>query len=140
MTSKACAANPALWQFQGCSSRLCDSPLSLHKLRHQQLATRSQADWRQQLPPIQQSPQQKAMTEARQILQQKRQTDPSYAALPDFLGLDEQMHARLADPLSSGWKNAGMEQVAVMHGVSTSAVQVCSPVLQASSSCEKGCR
>lgn len=129
MTSKACATNPALWHCQGRSSRFYDSPLSSHQLRCQQLATRSHADWRQQLPPIQQSPQQKAMTEARHILQQKRQTNPSYAALPAFFGLDEHTRAHLIDMRPSAWNNAGMERVVVMTGVSTSAVQVCSPCL-----------
>lgn len=66
------------------------------------------------------------MTEARRILQQKRQTDPSYAALPDLFGLDDQTRAHLIAVRPSTWNNAEMERVAVMHGVSTSAVQVCS--------------
>ena len=120
--SKACVTNPALWQFHGRSSRFHDSPLSSHQLKSHQSATRSHADWQQELPPIQQSPQQRAMTEARRILQQKRQTDPSYAALPACFGLDDQTRAHLRSP---GWNNAETEQVAVMCGASTSAVQVC---------------
>ena len=126
MTSTACATNRALWHFRGRSSRFRASPPSSYQQSRRQLAIKSQADWQQQLPPIQQSPQQKAMTEARRILQQKRQTDPSYAALPDLFGLDDQTRAHLIDVRPSTWNNAEMERVAVMHGVSTSAVQVCS--------------
>ena len=126
MTSEAYATNTALWQFEGRSSRFRDCNLYLHQLNRRQGAIRSQADWRPQLPPVQQSPQQKAMTEARRILQQKRQTDPSYATLPDVFGLDDQTRAHLMDVRPLGGKNAETERLAVMHGVSTSAVQVCS--------------
>lgn len=125
MTSKACVINPALWQFQGRSSRFHDSPLSSHQLKPHQPATRGHADSQHELLPIQQSPQQKAMTEARRILQQKRQTDPSYAALPALFGLDDQTRTHLIDLRPPEWNNAETERVAVVHGVSTSAVQVC---------------
>lgn len=127
MTSTALITNPAFRQFQG---RLHESPASSRRFQPHQLAPRSSADWQNQLPPVQQSPQQKVMTEARRILQHKRQTDPSYAALPAFAGLDGQARAQLTDIRAPAWYNATMEYTAVLHGVSTSALQVCSYVLQ----------
>lgn len=128
MTSSALITYPAFRQFQGC---LHDSLASSYRTQPHQLAPRSSADWQNQLPSVQQSPQQKVMTEARRILQHNRQTDPSYAALPAFAGLDDQTSAQLTVRRAPAWINATMEHTAVMHGVSTSALQVCSYVLQA---------
>ena len=122
---QAVAIHPAMRHFQGHFSRVHESPSQNMPVR---LATRSQADWQNQfrkLLPVQQSPQQKVMTEARRILQHNRQTDPSYAALPAFFGLDEQAQVQFSNPGSQDRNDPRMEQLAVMHGVSTSALQVC---------------
>ncbi|KAL3132977.1 hypothetical protein ABBQ38_006887 [Trebouxia sp. C0009 RCD-2024] len=63
------------------------------------------------------------MTEARRYLQRQRQTDPSFAALPVFFGLDEHAPAHFSKPNCQEWDNARVQQVAIMHGISTDAVQ-----------------
>lgn len=131
MTLQAVNTNPTWARLKGCSSNCHGSPQSSHQSTPKQLAIRSQADWQNDftnLLPLQQSPQQKVMTEARRILLHKRQTDPSYAALPAF-GLDEHVaptHSHFSKPSSQERGDVRNEELAVMHGVSTKALQVCS--------------
>jgi len=128
MVLQAAITTPVWGHWKGLCSSSHKSPRSLHQGIPNQPGTRSQAEWQSDsgnLPPIQQSPQQKAMTEARRILQQKRQTDPTYAALPAFFGLDDHARVHFSKPKSQDCDNVTVRRVAFMHGISTDAVQVC---------------
>lgn len=134
MVLQAATTSAAWGHLQGHSSSSHGALRSLHQHIPNQLATRSQADWQNDLgnlPPIQQSHHQKVMTEARRYLQRQRQTDPSFAALPVFFGLDEHAPAHFSKPNCQEWDNARVQQVAIMHGISTDAVQVCAKLMHA---------
>lgn len=99
------AAATNLFPMYLSSLRSCTVLRFVPQTRPHQVVTKSQADKDgdySKLPPLQSSPQQIVMDEARRILQSQRQSDPNHAVLPTLFGCAESSAQIRADTLQRG--------------------------------------